>query len=110
MTARRNLPEEIEPERYELTAPPSYRFEADRREFFKLVGAGLLVVSTFTNDHAAQESRAAKRAPGSDLPQEISAWLHIGENGAITVCTGKAELGQNIRTSLSQAVAEELRV
>src|SRR5262249_38602737 len=38
------------------------------------------------------------------------AWLHIGEDSAITVYTGKVEVGQNIRTSLTQAVAEELRV
>jgi isoquinoline 1-oxidoreductase len=39
----------------------------------------------------------------------LGAWLHIGEDGQITVFTGKAEVGQNIRTSLTQAVAEELR-
>ena len=31
-------------------------------------------------------------------------------DGAVDVFTGKAELGQNIRTSLAQAVADELRV
>jgi isoquinoline 1-oxidoreductase len=45
-----------------------------------------------------------------DLPKEIDAWLHIAENGKVTAYTGKVEMGQNIRTSLSQAVAEELRV
>ena len=44
------------------------------------------------------------------MPKEIGAWIHIGEDGAITAYTGKAEVGQNIRTSLTQAVAEELRV
>ena len=34
-----------EPERYELTAGAPYRFDLDRREFFKFLGAGLLVVS-----------------------------------------------------------------
>ncbi len=43
------------------------------------------------------------------MPQEIGAWLHIGEDGQITVYTGKVEVGQNIRTSLTQVVAEELR-
>src|SRR5262249_6710057 len=38
------------------------------------------------------------------------AWLHIAESGAVTAYTGKVEVGQNIRTSLTQAVAEELRV
>src|SRR5262249_33608131 len=44
------------------------------------------------------------------VAQEIGAWLHIGKDGQITVFTGKAEVGQNIRTSLTQVVAEELRV
>jgi isoquinoline 1-oxidoreductase len=44
------------------------------------------------------------------MPQELSAWLHIDEKGEVTVYTGKVEVGQNVRTSLSQAVAEELRL
>src|SRR5207302_7955250 len=31
------------------------------------------------------------------------------EDGGVTVFTGKTEVGQNVRTSLTQAVAEELR-
>ncbi len=46
---------------------------------------------------------------GGQVPADINAWLHIGEDGVVTVFTGKAEVGQNIRTSLTQAVAEELR-
>jgi len=99
----------LEPERYELTAPPAYRFEVDRREFFKFLGAGILIVGMQKNAHALQESGTGKR-PDKSLPQEIGAWLHIGENGAVTVYTGKVEVGQNIRTSLSQCVAEELHV
>jgi len=44
-----------------------------------------------------------------DLPREVGAWLHVGEDDAITVFTGKVEFGQNIRTELTQVVAEELR-
>jgi len=99
----------LEPERYELTAPPLYRFAVDRREFFKFLGAGILIVGVLKNAHALQESGAAKR-PDQSLSKEIGAWLHIGESGAVTVYTGKVEVGQNIRTSLSQCVAEELRV
>src|SRR6266446_8505570 len=45
-----------------------------------------------------------------ELPKEISAWLHVGEDGGVTAFAGKAEIGQNIRTSLTQTVADELRV
>ncbi len=54
--------------------------------------------------------RAASTARWWAGTREIDAWLHIGQDGKITVFTGKAEVGQNIRTSLTQAVAEELRV
>src|ERR1035437_3625756 len=99
----------LEPQRYELTAPPAYRFEVDRREFFKFFGAGILIVGVLKNAHALQESGDVRRTDES-LPKEIGVWLPLGENDAVTVYTGKVEVGQNIRTSLSQCVAEELHV
>ena len=101
----------LEPERYELSAAAAapYRFDLDRREFFKFLGAGVLVVSVLKPAAIAQESGGTRQRRG-DLPKEIDAWLHIGENGKVTVYTGKVEVGQNIRTSLSQAVAEELHM
>jgi nicotinate dehydrogenase subunit B len=98
----------IEPERYEFRASSPYHFELQRRDFFKFLGAGLLVACVMKDALAFQESGGGRRQGGQSLPREISAWLHIGENGVVTVFTGKVEVGQNIRTSLSQAVAEEL--
>ncbi|HEV3512147.1 MAG TPA: molybdopterin cofactor-binding domain-containing protein [Candidatus Sulfotelmatobacter sp.] len=100
----------LEPERYELRAASPYHFDLGRRDFFKFLGAGLVVVSALRPAVIAQESGGGRQRRGESLPQEINAWLHIGENGKITVYTGKVEIGQNIRTSLSQAVAEELHV
>jgi nicotinate dehydrogenase subunit B len=100
--------ESIEPERYELRTPSVYRFELQRRDFFKFLGAGLLVACVMKDALAFQESGGSRRQGDQSLPREISAWLHIGDNGVVTVYTGKVEVGQNIRTSLSQAVAEEL--
>jgi nicotinate dehydrogenase subunit B len=99
----------LEPERYELRTAVLYHFDLNRREFFRFLGAGVLVVSVLKPAVIAQESGGARQRRG-DLPKEIDAWLHIGENGKVTVYTGKVEMGQNIRTSLSQAVAEELHV
>ena len=99
----------LEPERYELRAGAPYHFELDRREFFRFLGAGVLVVSILKPAVIAQESGGRQRR-GDSLPQDIEAWLHVGENGKVTVYTGKVEVGQNIRTSLSQAVAEELHI
>ena len=102
---------EIEPERYELHAAPIYNFKVPRRRFFKLLGGGVLIVSVVQHALAQQESgRRGGGRGGGNRPREISAWLHIGEDGTITVFTGKAEVGQNIRTTLTQVVAEELRV
>ena len=100
----------LEPERYELHAAPLYRFELDRREFFKVLGCGLVVL--FLAEVAPGQESGGGRPGGRNRgrPTEISAWLHIGEDGMVTVFTGKAEVGQNIRTSLTQAVAEELRL
>jgi len=100
----------LEPERYELRAAAPYHFDLDRRDFFKFLGAGIVVVSVLKPAIAAQESGGGRQRRGESLPQEIDAWLHLGANGRVTVYTGKVEVGQNIRTSLSQAVAEELHV
>ncbi|HSL23930.1 MAG TPA: molybdopterin cofactor-binding domain-containing protein [Vicinamibacterales bacterium] len=96
-----------EPERYELFEANRYRFDLDRRDFlrvFSVVGGGLLVVASVPAG-AQMPARARARA----YPPEVSSWLHIDERGQVTVYTGKVELGQNIRTSLAQAVADELR-
>jgi len=108
MSTQFDLESAWEPERYELAAAPTYHFDIDRREFFRFLGAGVLIVGVLKEARALQESGANQGA--ASLPKEISAWLHIGEDGRITVYTGKVEVGQNIRTSLTQAVAEELHV
>src|ERR1700722_20264563 len=97
----------LEVERYELFAGPAYRFDLERRDFFKLLGGGIVLLLAFDHPATAQESGRGGRGQG--LPQTISASVHIGEDGTVTVFTGKTEVGQNIRTSLAQAVAEELR-
>ena len=97
----------VEPERYELTEPRRYSFDLDRRDFMRVFGSGLVVVATLPRALAQESGRGAqKRGEQTDL----GAWLHIDEHGGVTVYTGKAEIGQNIRTSLAQTVADELRV
>jgi nicotinate dehydrogenase subunit B len=53
---------------------------------------------------------AGRTAWGEQDPPEIGAWLTFAPDGAVEVHCGKAEVGQGIRTSLAQAVAEELRL
>ncbi len=100
----------LEPERYEFSSGSIHHFELARREFFKLLGAGIAVFAIAKNSQAAQETAPSHGFHPQDLPSDISAWLHIGEDGVVTAFCGKVEIGQNIRTSLSQTVADELRV
>src|SRR5262249_26050910 len=99
----------LEPERYEFDEGPAYHFDFRRRDFFKSVGGGIAVL-LLVSPAVAQDAGGRRRGGGGggNRPQDIGAWLHIGENGQVTVYTGKAEVGQNIRTSLTQVVAEEL--
>jgi isoquinoline 1-oxidoreductase len=111
MNANLNENDLIEAERYELFAEPSYRFELDRRDFLKTVGGGIVVCLALGDAQAQPPGQGGRgRGFGGNLPQELGAWLHIDEQGAVTVYTGKVEVGQNIRTSLTQVVAEELRL
>ena len=92
-------------EQHEVTRL-QHLFEVNRRDVFKLLGAGI-VIGICAPASLTQESG---RSQGENVPQNLDAWLHIGGDGKVTVFTGKAEMGQNIRTSLSQQVAEELHV
>ncbi len=99
-----------EPERYEFREAPIHHFALERRDFFKFFGAGLMVFAAAKEVLAQQESGGNRRNHSDELPKEITAWLHIAEDGGVTAFTGKVEIGQNIRTSLAQSVADELRV
>ena len=85
----KNAPETLaaglEPERYEFRALPMHQFALGRRDFFKIFGAGLAVFAVMKDTAAMQET-----APGphgfhnEELPKEVGAWLHIGEDGTVT--------------------------
>jgi isoquinoline 1-oxidoreductase len=77
--------------------------EITRRQLLKALGGGLLVA-------VLPAWAVARLQRGQQAPQTVDAWIHIGKDGTVTVLSGKVEVGQNARTSLTQAVAEELRV
>jgi nicotinate dehydrogenase subunit B len=54
-------------------------------------------------------ARQMPRLPG-DLEKYplLDSWIHIDRQGRVTVLTGKAELGQGLKTALLQLAAEEL--
>src|SRR5438552_9557477 len=112
MIDERDLITEIEPERYELFEGPTYKFQFDRRDFIKAFGLGIVFIVPMTRVLAQQRGQGESGRGGFNerLPQEIGAWIHIDEDGGVSVFTGKVEVGQNTRTSLTQAVADELHV
>ena len=80
-----------------------------RRDFFAVLGGGIVVLLIADDADAQESGGGARRGLREQAPEQVSAWLHIGETGAVTAFTGKVEVGQNARTSLTQAIAEELR-
>jgi nicotinate dehydrogenase subunit B len=101
----------IEPERYELFASPRYDFPFDRRDFIKAFGLGIVFIIPAARALAQQRQGESGRGGFNDrLPNDVDAWIHINEDGAVTVLTGKVEFGQNTRTTLTQSVADELHV
>jgi nicotinate dehydrogenase subunit B len=82
-----------------------------------LAGTGALVVAfRLSPVHAQTETGKgggpSKRGlPGSldDTPR-IDAWIRVDAGGGVTILTGKAELGQGLKTALLQVAAEELKV
>jgi len=94
----------IEPEQYEFHENPRYHLKMKRRTFFEVLGSGIAITFTLTQ---GMSTSIGNRAGAEGV---VGAWIHVGENGMVTIYTGKAEVGQNIRTSLAQIVAEELHV
>ncbi|HET7400204.1 MAG TPA: molybdopterin cofactor-binding domain-containing protein [Usitatibacter sp.] len=86
--------------------------KAARRDFLRRSGALVVSFALFPAARAQQQGgHDAGDLPGSlrNAPF-LDAWIRIDASGAITVCTGKAELGQGIKTALLQVAAEELCV
>ncbi len=82
----------------------------DRRAFVKLgaaAGGGLLLGGGF----ASPRVRAAEATPDGHAWAagfQPNAFVHIAEDGQITVWVGKSDMGQGVRTALPMIVADEL--
>ncbi|MDM7956995.1 molybdopterin cofactor-binding domain-containing protein [Blastomonas sp.] len=87
-----------------------------------LGGGGLVVLFALAGTGIAQEGGTSGGGEGTGAPPEVApglpgslaefphldAWIRIAPDGAATVFTGKAELGQGIGTALLQIAADEL--
>src|SRR5690349_3220132 len=104
-----NLSHPFEPTIDELPAGSGFQFALDRRKFFQITGGGL-AVAVAIREIFSTSGKTAVSGTGDVAESGVAAWIHIGEDGKVTVYTGKVEVGQNIRTSLSQQISEELMV
>lgn len=89
----------------ELSDRLEHDFDLSRRGFVQVLGAGLVIA---VGEGTVWAQRRGER--GGGRPRTVSARLHIGDDGTITVLTGKVEMGQGARAELTQAAAEELCV
>ena len=81
-----------------------------RRAFIGTAGA-LVVTFSFAGRLLAQEKGKGPKLPGSlAKAPELDSWLRVEADGTVTIFTGKAELGQGIKTAIAQIAAEELDV
>jgi CO/xanthine dehydrogenase Mo-binding subunit len=92
------------------------RIKLSRRDV--LAGGGSLIVnfSLFGSRLLAQEDEDGAKKGGPKLPGSLTtsplldSWIRIDADGSVTMFTGKAELGQGIKTALIQLAAEELNL
>ncbi|WP_428485550.1 molybdopterin cofactor-binding domain-containing protein [Rhodopila sp.] len=79
-------------------------------------GGGLVVSFSLRGASAAEQGGTPPPATTTPLPGSLKetplldAWIRVGSEGRITVFTGKAELGQGLKTALLQVAAEQLDV
>jgi isoquinoline 1-oxidoreductase len=89
-----------------------------RRRFLQVAGAGTGLVVAFasgapvgaagigSNRRIQSAAQEARRTP----PTDLDSYLAIGEDGMVTLYTGKVEFGQGIQTGFGQLIAEELSI
>lgn len=81
-----------------------------RRGF--LAGSALVVSFSLLPGRAMAQAAKPAGPPLGDLKSYpyLDSWIAIDDSGAVTVFSGKAELGQGIKTALMQCAAEQLAV
>ncbi len=79
--------------------------DLDRRDFLKRMGGGLLITFSL-NDYPLLFGGELQE----DEKTDMNAYLRIGQDGRVSLYTGKIEMGQGVITSLGQMLADELDV
>jgi isoquinoline 1-oxidoreductase subunit beta len=77
-----------------------------RREFLETgAAAGATLVIGF---YLPAFERHASHTPAALAPFKPNAWIEIRPDGAVTIWTGRSEMGQGVHTAMPMIVAEEL--
>ena len=85
---------------------PDLPLALDRRAFLKAAGCGLFVLFPVPDVSSFAQARGGQRS----YPEDVNAYLRIGEDGRVTCFSGKIEMGQGNTVALAQMLAEELEV
>ena len=80
----------------------------DRRSFLQLTGAGIFVLVSLRDITARGAEQQEGRGRG--YPTDVNAYIKVGNDGRVTVFSGKIEMGQGVETSMAQMIAEDLGV
>jgi isoquinoline 1-oxidoreductase len=79
-----------------------------RRDFFRLLGGGILIfVHPWNSSELLGMPKESLLQP---VPKDFNAFLHISESGKVTGYTGKIDMGQGNRAPIMQLLADELCV
>jgi len=82
-----------------------------RRTFLAASGSLVVWFSLAPAMRADAQQPGGAKLPGSlEKTPTLDAWIRVDVDGSVTVLTGKAELGQGIKTALVQIAAEQLGV
>jgi len=92
----------------QIIEPVPFDFGLKRRTFVQIVTTGLMIAAAPISA-LAQQRGGGQRGGGAET-RPVSARIHIGRDGNVTVLTGKVEMGQGARAEFTQAAAEELRL
>ncbi len=94
----------------ELLEPIHFSFSMDRRSFVQMLGAGVMITALGRPVFAQRRGGRGRGGGRGGPPAVLSARIHFGDDGTITVLSGKVDGGQGARGQLAQAAAEELQV
>ena len=82
-------------------------FNPDRRAFLKVAaGYGVFILLPVEGLASPDPAQGGQRS----YPDDLNAYLKIGEDGRVTCYSGKVEMGQANTIALAQMIAEELEV